>query len=375
MMRDAMRDRWGGLSIERQLRGFQGSVASYAVVIPGLALVNIATGPFPWVLFPAMGWGLGLLGQAAALRRAGVSPMDALLGRSEFDREERDRALAKGGEAAVAERVDRFKRTATIASVVAGVTSVAFVVGTGAHIHGLVAPFVVGAMATALMGIATLRRALALRPFGIRLRDAWNGTWREALSRDDPAMVGKLLDAEMAKRLPADVMSGPYGETVRAAAQDRAAILETVARLGPADRELIPDVVPTVKGLEERIAMLAGSLHRMAGDVSPDQLAQLTSRIATMEAGVGGADRERTLALLKRQRETLADLVERRENLQAQLDSATLLLQTIKLDLLRLRSAGVQSAIRDVSTATQEARALSKDIGNALDVAAELRKI
>jgi hypothetical protein len=78
---------------------------------------------------------------------------------------------------------------------------------------------------------------------------------------------------------------------------------------------------------------------------------------------------------LARQVETLRDLVGRRATLQEQLESAALLLTTLKLDLLRLRSAGVESAVHDVTSATQEARALSRDIGVALDVAGELRKI
>ena len=38
-------------------------------------------------------------------------------------------------------------------------------------------------------------------------------------------------------------------------------------------------------------------------------------------------------------------------------------------------SAGVQAALSDVSSATQQARALSREIGVVLQVAAELKKI
>jgi hypothetical protein len=40
---------------------------------------------------------------------------------------------------------------------------------------------------------------------------------------------------------------------------------------------------------------------------------------------------------------------------------------------VKFRSSGLQSALSDVSQATQEARALSRDIGSALDAAAEVR--
>ena len=51
------------------------------------------------------------------------------------------------------------------------------------------------------------------------------------------------------------------------------------------------------------------------------------------------------------------------------------LIGSIKLVLLKLRSAGVGAAISDVTNATQEARALSRDIGYVLEAAAEVRKL
>ena len=80
-------------------------------------------------------------------------------------------------------------------------------------------------------------------------------------------------------------------------------------------------------------------------------------------------EREKKLALLRRQRATLDDLFSRRDGLASQLESASLMLQNIRLDLIALRAAGVQSSIDDVSTATQEARALSRDIGHVLEAA------
>ncbi|HEX4354416.1 MAG TPA: hypothetical protein VHZ95_15910, partial [Polyangiales bacterium] len=86
-------------------------------------------------------------------------------------------------------------------------------------------------------------------------------------------------------------------------------------------------------------------------------------------------ERERRLTLLKRQRESLHDLLERRRSLANQLESASLMLQNLKLDLLKLRSSGIGSAIEDSTSMTQEARALSRDIGNVVDAAEELKRI
>ena len=43
------------------LKGFYGNLAAYLVVIPFLAWLNYRTTEFPWVIFPMMGWGFGLL--------------------------------------------------------------------------------------------------------------------------------------------------------------------------------------------------------------------------------------------------------------------------------------------------------------------------
>jgi hypothetical protein len=56
-----------------------------------------------------------------------------------------------------------------------------------------------------------------------------------------------------------------------------------------------------------------------------------------------------------------------------QLESAGLALENLRLDLLKLRSSGVQAAIHDVQSATQEARALSREIGHVLEAAEEVR--
>jgi serine/threonine-protein kinase len=137
---------------------------------------------------------------------------------------------------------------------------------------------------------------------------------------------------------------------------------------------MIPDVTPTVDSLVERIASLALGLHRLDHDVTPDTLARLDARIAAAVSEPETGEREKKLTLLRRQRATLDDLLSRRDGLASQLDSASLMLQNIRLDLIALRAAGVQSSIDDVSTATQEARALSRDIGHVLEAAKQVRE-
>jgi serine/threonine-protein kinase len=173
-----------------------------------------------------------------------------------------------------------------------------------------------------------------------------------------------------------DVLAGRHGDAVRRAADDERAVQETLRGLSPADRAQLPDVEPTLRALVERVGSLAQALHSLDTDVRPEQLAQLDARLADARAlPEQSHDRDRRVALLERQRTSLGELAERRGTLAGQLESASLVLQTMRLDLLRLRSAGIGNASSDVSGVTQEARALSKDIGRVLDAAAEVRKL
>ncbi len=45
-----------------EIKSFYSHVIVYVAVISILVLLNYKTTNFPWVLFPALGWGLGLLG-------------------------------------------------------------------------------------------------------------------------------------------------------------------------------------------------------------------------------------------------------------------------------------------------------------------------
>lgn len=43
------------------IKGFFGNLLAYCLVLPLLAYINWKTTDFPWVIFPAIGWGFGLL--------------------------------------------------------------------------------------------------------------------------------------------------------------------------------------------------------------------------------------------------------------------------------------------------------------------------
>ena len=187
-----------------------------------------------------------------------------------------------------------------------------------------------------------------------------------------PQRTPDQLAAELAA---SDVLAGSHGEVVRRAASDRAMMRDIIGALRPVEREMIPEIGPTVDALADRVGALATTLHRLDADVSGASLGALDARIAALATEPATPEQQRRLALLQRQRASLHDLLERRRSLANQMESAALMLQNLKFDLLKLRSSGIGSAIEDNTSATQEARALSRDIGHVLEAAEDLKNI
>jgi serine/threonine protein kinase len=190
-----------------------------------------------------------------------------------------------------------------------------------------------------------------------------------------PAAATRTPDELAAELAPADVLAGPHGGAVRRAAVDRAMMLDIVGALRPVEKEMIPDIAPTVDALAQRAGSVATTLHRLDADVSGASLGSLDERIAALTTEPATAERERRLSLLVRQRTSLHELLERRRSLANQLESAGLMLQNLKLDLLKLRSSGIGSTIEEASSATQEARALSREIGLLVQASDELKNL
>ncbi|HEX2779710.1 MAG TPA: protein kinase [Gemmatimonadaceae bacterium] len=233
-----------------------------------------------------------------------------------------------------------------------------------------VPPLVLAPIVPIYMWTKFWRRRASLHESGLKLRQVLLALRsHRVLPKPRPAPTVQQLE----KLAPRDVLESPQGAAIRRAVDDRAAILDIAAKLPKADRGLLPDLEPTVNGLVERVARLAQMLHRLDQSIDPRAIEELDARIAGVENDAATVEGERRLALLRRQRVTLEELVQRRAALARQLDSAGLALGNLRLDMIKLRSSGLQSALSDVSTATQEARALSREIGAVLDAVAEVK--
>jgi serine/threonine-protein kinase len=237
-------------------------------------------------------------------------------------------------------------------------------------------PLVLAPVVPGYMWVRLVARGRSLRRAGLRLwRVFLMPTARGAL----PAPLPVPTEQQLQRLAPREVLEGPHGAAIRRAAHDRAAILEIVARLSKADRALLPDIAPTVDALVARVAHLAEMLDRLDGSFDPQQGGQLDARIERLSREPTTPETERRLELMRRQRATLQELQQRRETMATQLENAGLALGSLRLDLIRVRSGGLQAGsgggLSGVATATQQAKALSLEIGAALDAVAEVRAL
>ncbi|HKA59881.1 MAG TPA: serine/threonine-protein kinase [Gemmatimonadales bacterium] len=200
-------------------------------------------------------------------------------------------------------------------------------------------PLVLAPLVPIYMTTKLWRRGNSLRASGLRLRRVLfmlKARWVFPTPKPSP------LELELAKLAPRELLDSPQGTAIRQAVEDRIAISEIVAALSKAERALLPDLNATVNGLVQRIGHLANTLYDLEQVTDP--------RLAPR-------------------------LIQQREDLKNRLESAGLALQNIRLDLIRFRLSGLQSALTDASSATQQARALSREIATALEAVSEVNNL
>jgi serine/threonine protein kinase len=223
--------------------------------------------------------------------------------------------------------------------------------------------------------------------WGIGLASQYGKLWAEGYSMRDVLNPPPARDAlargatsSQARPLPPSVSEpntaeyGKYTTQMQQMRKDRTAIVQVVEKLPDAEREMLPDVVQTVDQLMERASDLARTLNHMEGDIDAGALQDLEDRIGSVKQESKGSENDRRIALLERQRDSLAELVKRRSAVESQFESCVLAVQNMRFDLLRLRSAGVAAVINDLTSATQQARALRIDVEAAIGAAGEIRE-
>jgi hypothetical protein len=221
------------------------------------------------------------------------------------------------------------------------------------------------------MGIGMLRSYARLWQSGY--------SWRDVLTRPpapDAVETMMVKGAKLPRRLPQPTADdfGAHLPQILQVQSDRFAIGKLMEKLPPSERKLLPEVQQTVDSLYERATDLARTLHAMDSNLDTEGLGSIDERIAALAKEPDDPERARRLNLLQRQRQTILDLQGRRGQVASHLESCVLAMQNVRFDLLRLRSAGVAAVLGDLTQATQQAKALSRDVDNAIAAAGEIRE-
>ena len=205
-------------------------------------------------------------------------------------------------------------------------------------------------------------------------------SWRDVLRR--PAAPDSIESSrDSGKGMLPKVLPAPpereFGEQfplIRQVHGDRAAIFKLVERLPPSEREVLKDINETVDGLYKRALDLGRTLHMMDGEMAAGGTTRIDERLAALRAQPADEERDRHISLLERQKSTVAQLESRKAQVARHLDSCVLAMQNLRLDLLKLKSSNVAEVMGDITQATQAARALSRNVDNAIAAAGEVKE-
>jgi serine/threonine-protein kinase len=205
-------------------------------------------------------------------------------------------------------------------------------------------------------------------------------SWKDVLSRPPAhdAIEAKLNSGGKLSRQPPAPTAADFGAFLPQALQvhgDRVAIYKLLDKMPPAERKMLPEEVPaTVDGLYARALDLGRTMNAMDTNMGLESVAQIDERIAAIQREPDDEERTRRLGLLERKKKAMKDLDSRRDHIASQLESCVLAMQTVRFDLIRLRSSDANAAMGDLTTATRQAKALSRDVDNAIAAASEIRE-
>ncbi len=201
------------------------------------------------------------------------------------------------------------------------------------------------------------------------------GTTPTASSRSGTASSTPPLLASGAAAPPADPA---IASVVRQAEMDRDEILRIVESLPRSERSRISEVPASATALVERVRSLARAVAEghlepgMSADAIDREIAQLESEANPLDR-VASEKRVRRLAFLKRQRRGVAEMEQRRSQASARLEGCAMALQSMRLDVLRLRAGALSH--QQVTSVAEQALVLAREVDSAMYVADEMARI
>ena len=180
---------------------------------------------------------------------------------------------------------------------------------------------------------------------------------------------------------PAPYADSRFGSAIREAESDHREIHRQLLNMPPDEREQIPEVATSADAVFRKVQQLALSLSDMDRGAGEDTPEVVEKEISTLESQANPLDyraseeRVRRLAFLRRQRRALADVGRKRKEAQEKLDNCRQLLRSMRLELVRFRTGGLNAQPTGLTMVTQQAQSVVRDMGYLSDANAELNAL
>jgi len=180
---------------------------------------------------------------------------------------------------------------------------------------------------------------------------------------------------------PAPFADSRYGSAIREAESDHREIHRQLLNMPPDEREQIPEVATSADAVFRKVQQLALSLSDMDRGAAGDSPEVVEKEISTLESQANPLDynasegRVRRLAFLRRQRRALAEVGRRRQEAQEKLDNCRQLLRSMRLELVRFRTGGLNAQPTGLTMVTQQAQSVVREMGYLSDANAELNAL
>jgi serine/threonine-protein kinase len=180
---------------------------------------------------------------------------------------------------------------------------------------------------------------------------------------------------------PGPFADSRYGSAIREAESDHREIHRQLLNMPPDEREQIPEVATSADAVFRKIQQLALSLSDMDRGAGRETPETVEKEISTLESQANPLDyraseeRVRRLALLRRQRRALAEVGRKKKEAQEKLDNCRQLLRSMRLELVRFRTGGLNAQPTGLTMVTQQAMSVVRDMGYLSDANAELNAL
>jgi serine/threonine-protein kinase len=180
---------------------------------------------------------------------------------------------------------------------------------------------------------------------------------------------------------PGPFADSRYGSAIREAESDHREIHRQLLNMPPNEREQIPEVAASADAVFRKVQQLALNLSDMDRGSAGESPEVVEKEISTLESQANPLDynasegRVRRLAVLRRQRRALADVGRKKKEAQERLDNCRQLLRSMRLELVRFRTGGLNAQPTGLTMVTQQAQSVVREMGYLSDANAELNAL